>query len=119
MYVHYGLGPPNLKDNFFVMIGENTENVLIDLRQDPVAFPEPNMTDSFTWKKDGQPLTGLAVTYSNVTFPTVRRTDTGNYTVSATNFGFGDSMEQVGTDTGSFYLDVLCKCVCVCVCVCV
>ena len=98
-----------MRDNFFVMIIENTENVLVDLRQDPVAFPEPDTTDSFTWKKDGQPLTGLALTYSNVTFPTVRRINTGNYSVSTTNFVFGDSMEMVGTDTGSFYLNVLCK----------
>ena len=108
------IGPPNLQDNFFVMISENTENVLVDLCQDPVAFPEPNTADSFTWKKNGQPLTGLALTYSSVIFPTVRRTDAGNYTVFATNFVFGDSMAQVGNDTGSFYLDVLCKCV-VCV----
>ena len=106
----YGLGPPNLRDSFLVMTEENNESVLIDLRQDPVAFPEPTMPDSFTWNKDGQLLTGLALTYSNVTFTTVRRTDAGNYTVFAANFVTSDSMKQlVGNDTGSFYLDVLCK----------
>ena len=98
-----------MQNNFSVRIEEGDENVPVDLCQDPVPFPEPTAPDSFTWNRDGQPLTGLALTYSNVTFPTVRRTDTGNYTVSATNFVFGNSMEQVGNDTGSFYLDVLCN----------
>ena len=87
-------------------IEERSENVPVDLRQEPTAFPEPTL---FIWNKDGQPLTGLPLTYSNVTIGIVRRTDAGNYTVSATNFVIGSSTVQVGNDTGSFYLDVICE----------
>ena len=91
-----------------VKIEENSLNIPIDLRQEPAAFPEPT---SFHWYKDGQRLTEAdrPPTYSNVTFSTVRREDAGNYTVSATNFVVGSNVEQVGNDTGSFFLDVICK----------
>ena len=91
-----------------VRIEENSLNVPIDLRQEPAAFPEPT---SFRWYKDGQRLTEAdrPLTYSNVTFSTIRREDAGNYTVSATNFVIGSNVEQVGNDTGSFFLDVICK----------
>ena len=99
-------GAPNLHENLLLRIEDGSRNVPIDLRRDPVAFPEPSY---FTWNKDGQPLTGLVLTYSSVTFATVWRTDAGNYTVSATNFVLGDSTKQVGNDTGSFFLDVICR----------
>ena len=108
-------GPPSLQDDFMVKILENTSNVTINLQQELVAFPEPTL---FSWSKDGQPLMAdLVLTYSNVTFATVRRADTGNYTITATNFVLPGSpgTDQVGNDTGSFYLDVICKsyyCVC-------
>ena len=91
-----------------VRIEENSENVQVDLRQVPAAFPEPTM---FTWYRSGQELISLPRTYSNVTFATIRRADAGNYTVSATNFVLPGSpgTMQVGNDTGSFYLDVICK----------
>ena len=102
----YIIGPPNLQSNIVVRIEENSENVPVHLRQEPAAFPEPTL---FSWNKDGQPLTRLTLTYSNVTFDTVRRSDAGNYTVSATNFVIGSRTEQVGSDIGSFYMDVLCE----------
>lgn len=89
-----------------VRIEENHENVVVDLRQEPPAFPPPT---SFIWTKDGRPLSGHVLTYSSVTFATVRRTDAGKYSVSATNFVSGSSTEQVGSDTGSFCMDVICK----------
>ena len=90
---------------------ENRTNITINLYQEPAAFPEPTV---FNWNKDGQPLkTDLLLTYSNVTFDTVKRDDAGNYSVITTNFVLPDSSEfgigQVGNDTGSFYLDVICK----------
>ena len=85
---------------------ENGLNVPVDLHQEPAGFPEPTL---FSWSKDGQSLTGLTLTYSNVTFDTIQRADAGRYTVSATNFVIGSQIEQVGSDTGSFYLDVICK----------
>ena len=87
---------------------KSSDNIPIDLHQEPAAFPEPTL---YVWKKDGQPLrTGLPLTHSTVTFDTVRRADAGNYTVSATNFVLPGSSgaNQVGVDTGSFYLDVIC-----------
>ena len=87
-------------------IEENTNNVQIDLRQEPAAFPTPT---SFVWSKDGQPVVGPVQTYSNLTFATVRREDAGNYAVSATSFVLGSTTEHVGSDTGSFFFDVICK----------
>ena len=106
----YIVEAPALKDNFVVRLEENSINVPIDLRQEPAAaaFPEPTL---FQWYKDGQPLTRAdrTLTYSNVTFDTISRVDAGNYAVSTTNFVIGSNTEQVGSDTGSFYLDVICK----------
>ena len=84
-------------------------NVSVDLRQDPPAFPEPTV---LTWMRNGQASlrSGLTTTYSNVTFDSVMRSDAGNYTVTATNFLLNDSSRPIGSDSGSFYLDVLCKC---------
>ena len=94
-----------LRDNFLVKVEENSGRIPVNLSEDLAAFPQPD----FNWTKDGLPLTGPTLTYSSVTFITVTRTDTGNYTVSARNFVLGSSTEQVGNDIGSFYLDVLCK----------
>ena len=95
-----------MRDNFLVMVEENTINAVIDLRQEPAAFPEPTI---FTWRKNGQLLTHFDQTFSNVTIPSIERADAGNYSVFATNFVLDGSMEQVGNDSGSFYLDVICK----------
>ena len=103
-------GAINLQDNFLVRIEEGSRNITVDLHQDPAAFPEPTL---FSWNKDGQPLsaTELTLTYSSVTINTVRRADAGNYTITATNFVLPSSpvANQLSNDTGSFYLDVICK----------
>ena len=108
MYFCINLGPPNLQDNVVVKIEENTENVTIDLHQDPAPYPKPTV---FAWYKDGLLLSGagLVLTYSTATFATVRRVDTGNYAVSAVNFG---KSQQIGNDSGGFHLDVICKLKC-------
>ena len=104
--LNHGLGPPNLRDDFLVMVEENSLNVAIDLRQPPAAFPEPTM---YTWYKNGQPLTRFDQSFSSVTVPSVQRSDFGNYSIFATNFVLDGSMEQMGNDTGSFILDVICE----------
>ena len=100
------VGPPILQDLMMFRIMENSLNIPIDLSQDPIPFPVPT---SFNWTKDGASLNGLAVTYSNITFPVVSRNDSGRYQVSATNYVLGSDTKQVGTDTGSFILDVICE----------
>ena len=91
-------------------IVENAANsVPVELGQSPAAFPEPSL---FSWSKDEQPLSsgpGRTLTYSSISFSPVRRSDAGNYMVSATNYIIGSSTEQVGNDTGSFVLNVICK----------
>ena len=99
-------GPPNLRDDFMVLLEENSENIPVDLRQDPPAFPEPTM---FTWYRNGALLVGFHQTYSNLTFGTITRGNAANYTVSATNFILDSILEQVGTDAGSFNLNVICN----------
>ena len=95
---------------FNVRIQEGDTNITIDLRQDPAPFPEPSI---FNWSKDGRPLSGdnniISLTYSNVTFLLVTRNISGNYTISATNFMLDNISQQLGSDVGSFHLDVLCK----------
>ena len=101
-----------MRDNFVVRIQEGDIHVSIDLRQKPTAFPEPS---HFEWLIGGQPLrqNSLTTTYSSVTFDSVMRSDSGNYTVNVTNFLLDNANEPVGNDIGSFFLDVLCKWMCV------
>ena len=100
------VGPPILRDNFLVRIEEGDINVPIDLSQEPAAFPEPSI---FLWNVNGQPLTNLPQSYSSVNFFTIRQIHAGNYSVFAASYLLTDPTAQVGNDTGSFYLDVLCK----------
>jgi hypothetical protein len=101
-------GPPSLRDNFFVLLEEDiSRNIPVDLREQPSGFPEPTV---FSWMRGGEPFTTRPRTYSSITFDTVTRDDTGTYTVTATNFAFGaPPAVEVGSDTGSFSLNVLCK----------
>ena len=87
---------------------ENSLNVPVDLSQDPAAFPEPT---TYTWTRNGVVLSSPppTLTYSTVIFPSVSRDDAGNYAVSATNFDFSNSMVPIGSDMGSFSLDIICK----------
>ena len=101
-------------DNFMVRVVENSRNFPIDISQEPTAFPTD--TVSFEWTKGVQPLSsgpGLSLTYSTVTFSNLDRQDSGNYSIFASNVVEG---REVGNDTGSFNLNVICKCVCVHVC---
>ena len=83
-------------------------NVSINLLLYPESFPKPSL---FEWLREGQPLrkNGITTTYSSVTFGSVVRSDSGNYAVSATNFVLDNATQPVGSDSGSFNLDVLCK----------
>ena len=103
-------GPPNLRDNFVVRIEENSINVPVDIGLDPEPFPLDTL--SFSWTRDSQPLSGgsgLVLAYSTVLFSTIRRSDSGVYSVAASNHITGDPSQQIGNDTGSFTLDIICK----------
>ena len=90
-----------------VSIQEGDVNIPVDISQEPLAFPEPT---NFMWLKDQLPLrNGLTKTYSNVTFNSVLKTDSGIYTASAANTLLSDTSQQIGKDSGSFHLNVLCK----------
>ena len=100
-----------MRDNFLVRIEEGDENIPVDLQldQNPAAFPEPT---EFIWNVNGELLTYLPRTYSSVNSVStiiIRRNHAGNYTVFAVSYFLDDSTTHVGNDTGSFYLDVLCK----------
>ena len=97
-----------MQDNFSVRIQEGDLNVPIDLLQEPAAFPEPS---NFEWLVGGLPLrqNGITTTYFSVTFASIMRSHAGDYTVTATNFLLGNATQPVGSDMGSFSLDVLCK----------
>ena len=86
---------------------ENSGRIPINISEDLAAFPAPN----FQWSKDGQLLNWprSALTYNSVIFDNIQRADAGNYTVMATNYVLDSTTEKVRNDTGSFYLDVLCK----------
>ena len=94
-----------MQDNLRLKIEEDTLNVPVELSRSPAAFPEPTL---FSWNKDGQAFTSPSLTYSRVTFTPLGRSDTGNYVVSATNFIIDSNIEQVGSDIGSFFLNVIC-----------
>ena len=103
---HY-VGVPKLQDNLLIKVEENTKNVVIDLLQGPGVFPEPTI---FVWNKDrlilhNQLQTSLMLTYSSVTFASVRRDDRGKYTV----FGLRDLFKPLENYTGNFFLDVICN----------
>lgn len=88
-------------------IQEGDVNIPVDISREPLAFPEPT---NFMWLKDQEPLrNGLITTYSNVTFNSVLRTDSGIYTVYAANTLLNDTSQQIGNDSGSFHMNVLCK----------
>ena len=96
-----------LRDNVVLKVRENGGRIPVNISEGLAAFPEPTSQ----WSKDGHLLDGSRpeVTYSTVTFDTIRRSDAGNYTAVSTNYLLESTTEQVGNDTGSFYLDVLCK----------
>ena len=88
-----------------VRILEKSRDVPIDLAVGPLPFPLD--TISFNWSKDGRLLTtGPMLTYSSVTFSIIERRDSGSYFVQAMNVV---NEVQIGNDTGSFTLDVICK----------
>ena len=96
-----------LQDDVLLKVEESSGRIPVDLSEGLAAFPEP----MFQWSRNRQLLNGPrpALMYNSITFDDIQRADGGNYTVMATNFVLNSTTEKVGNDTGSFYLDVLCK----------
>ena len=101
-------GSPNLTDNLPVVVVEGRTNT-VSLRQAPDAFPFPQQ---FSWTVNGSPASNnsrVTFGYPSVTFQQLERGDAGTYTLTATNYRLDNTSVVVGTDTGSFTLDVQCK----------
>lgn len=88
------------REQGFVMNLENVE-----------GYPYPA---TFHWLKDSQgPLLNdskRAFGYPNLVISTVDVSDSGRYSLTASNYFPGNPPELLGTSTGSFTLDVLCEC---------
>ena len=102
-----------LSDRGEVRKREN-EELSLDLREpsSPPAFPSPSPSE-FMWSRDdGAELESVPNTrvfnYSTIFIGSVLRSDAGTYTLTATNYQL-DGVTLVGTDSGTFTLNVLCE----------
>lgn len=87
---------------------------MFNLEQGHSAFPFPS---TFTWTHNGLVITQNVTSRSVFGYPSlhlhvIELSDAGNYTLTATNYPLGNStvVNAVGTSTGHFSLNVLCKC---------
>ena len=115
------------------MIREN-EELSLDMRDpdSPPAFPFPSQ---YMWTRQNDVVNSMenrVFNYSSIFIGSVEPSDTGTYTLTATNYEL-DGVTLFGTDSDSITLNVLCELhnyyisicmsvyssVCVCVCVCV
>lgn len=91
-----------------------SRNVMIDLRINPLPFPEPS---KITIKKNGQwiPVSrkydGFTLINDSVLFfDEITKDHAGMYYLTATNYHLDNSSREVGTFTGNFTLNVICEC---------
>ena len=84
-------------------VKEGERNVVIDLSLSPPAFPPPSF---YWWTK---PAVYTTLNNSAISFDNITREHAGVYTLTAANHHLNDSDNMVGTDTGNFTLDVVCK----------
>ena len=80
----------------------------VSLRQAPDTFPFPQQ---FSWTVNGSPASNnsrVTFGYPRVTFQRFIQGDVCTYTLTATNYRLDNASVIVGTDTGSFTLDVQC-----------
>ena len=102
--------PPSLIAQGVVGLAEgDVASVDLSDTAEAEAFPLPG-EGQFLWMMGGSGVSsGTRVTYGypSVMFNAVERGDAGDYTLSATNTRPNGS--EIGSDTGSFTLDVYCK----------
>ena len=100
---------PTLSDIGEITKREN-EQLSLDISEpgSRPAFPFPS---DVTWRRDGVELVNISDTrvfgYPSIFIGSVLQSDAGPYTLIATNYQPDGSL--VGTDTGSFTLNVLCE----------
>ena len=93
------------------MILRENEELSVDLSEpgSPPAFPFPS---NVTWMRGGEQLMNSTDTrlygYPSIFIGSVLLSDAGLYTLTATNHQ-QDGLTPVGTDSGSFSLNVLCE----------
>ena len=110
-------GPPVLKNFTTTQSVCENETYTFDLQAAGAAeaFPFPQ---EFNWTRHNENVDNTTdegrVTYGypSVTFSSLNRSDSGRYELSATNFMRNGSL--IGSDTGSFTLDVQCKFIIIC-----
>ena len=81
----------------------------LDLRTGRDPFPYPQ---EFQWTRNSDVLSNSSQAlwgYPGVALRDVSRTDSGLYSLSATNYRLDNPSEEIGRSTGSFQLNVLCK----------
>ena len=106
---HVGVSPhigPPLLLNRTVRLAEGGD-VTVNLEGSPAAHPSP----SFQWRLGDTLLQSdskRTLEYATATINNVQRSDTGIYTLTASN-NFVDRDEVFATGSGGFTLDVLCE----------
>ena len=104
----FSLGAPNLLDGEVIRFQQGARNMEVNLESGRPAFPQP----TFEWTKDGQAISnssGRVFGYPALNIDTVDRSDSGLYTLAARNTILEEPFDEIGNDTGSFTLDVVCK----------
>ena len=84
-------------------VKEGERNVVMNLSLSLSAFPPPSF---YKWTK---PAAYVTLNNSAISFDNITRKHAGVYTLMATNYHLNDSSSMIGTDTGNFSLDVVCK----------
>ena len=82
---------------------------MVNLEQAPPAHPFPT---SFQWFKEGVAIMNDSIRvlgYPTLNITTVRTSDSGEYSLLATNYLLDDPERELGSGRGGFTLNVVCE----------
>ena len=106
----FNLVPPTLSDMGKITKREN-EQLSLNI-SDPDSRPAFPFPSDVMWRRDGVELVNISDTrlfgYPSIFIGSVLQSDAGPYTLTATNYQL-DGVTLVGTNSGSFTLNVLCE----------